>query len=142
MRGRDISQWNARVDHLFTDHPATVGIGDGGNEIGMGNLIKEIPGVETLPDNPAATTASKLIICSVSNWGGYGLAASLSKLAGRNLLPTLEQEADLLRRTVDLGSVDGFSAEARYYVDGFSLEENGELLGRLHRLLAEEGIGG
>ena len=140
MRGLDISEWNARVDHLFTDHPATVGIGDGGNEIGMGNLAKEIPGVETLPDNPAATKASKLVISSVSNWGGYGLAASLSKLAGRNLLPTLDQEADSLRRTVDLGSVDGFSTEAKYYVDGFSLEENGELLGRLHALLAEEGI--
>ena len=140
MRGRDISEWNARVDHLFSDHPATVGIGDGGNEIGMGNLIAEIPGVETLPDNPAATKVSKLILASVSNWGGYGLAASLSKLAGRNLLPTLEQEADMLRRTVDLGSVDGFSAEPRYEVDGFTSEENGVLLGRLHQLLAEEGI--
>ncbi len=140
MRGRDISQWNARVDHLFTDHPATVGIGDGGNEIGMGNLIKEIPGVETLPDNPAATRTSKLIITSVSNWGGYGLAASLSKLAGRNLLPSLEQEAEVLRQTIDLGSVDGFSAEPRYEVDGFTSDENGALLGRLHQLLADEGI--
>ena len=140
MRGRDISAFNARVDHLFTDHPATVGIGDGGNEIGMGNLAKEIPDVETLPDNPAATRVTKLVISSVSNWGGYGLAASLSRLAGRNLLPSVEQESDLLRRTVDLGSVDGFSAEARYYVDGFSLEENGELLARLHQLLADEGV--
>ena len=140
MRGRDISQWNARVDHLFTDHPATVGIGDGGNEIGMGNLIKEIPGVETLPDNPAATKTSKLIITSVSNWGGYGLAASLSKVAGRNLLPSVEGEAETLKRTVDLGSVDGFSTEPRYEVDGFTSDENGVLLGRLHQLLADEGI--
>ena len=140
MRGRDISEWNARVDHLFTDHPATVGIGDGGNEIGMGNLIKEIPGVETLPDNPAATKTSKLVITSVSNWGGYGLAASLSKLAGLNLLPSVEDEAELLKRTVDLGSVDGFSSEPRYEVDGFTSEENGVLLGRLHQLLANEGI--
>ena len=140
MRGLDISEWNAKVDHLFSGHPATVGIGDGGNEIGMGNLINEIPGVDSLPNNPAATKVSKLIITSVSNWGGYGLAASLSKLAGRNLLPSLEQAADLLRRTVDLGSVDGFSTEPRYEVDGFTSEENGELLGRLHQLLAEEGI--
>ena len=140
MRGRDISEWNARVDHLFTDHPATVGIGDGGNEIGMGNLIKEIPGVETLPDNPAATKTSKLVITSVSNWGGYGLAASLSKVAGRNLLPSVEDDAETLMRTVDLGSVDGFSAEPRYEVDRFTSDENGVLLGRLHQLLADEGI--
>ena len=140
MHGRDISAFTARVDHLFTQHAATVGIGDGGNEIGMGNLAQQIPGVETLPDNPAATRVSKLVICSVSNWGGYGLAASLSRLAGRNLLPSIDEESALLRRTVDLGAVDGFTAESRYYVDGFSLEENGELLARLHQLLAEEGV--
>ena len=73
----------------------------------MGNLAQQIPDVETLPDNPAATKASKLVICSVSNWGGYGLAASLSRLAGRNLLPSVEEETALLRRTVDLGAARG-----------------------------------
>ena len=140
MRGLDISSHTARLDYLFSDHPASVGIGDGGNEIGMGNLAREIPGVATLPDNPAVTRVTKLVITSVSNWGGYGLVAAMSKLAGRNLLPSVEEEAAMIRRTVELGAVDGFSTENKDYVDGFTLAENGQLLARLHRVLEDEGV--
>ena len=42
MHGNDISEYNARVDYLFSDDTPSVGIGDGGNEIGMGNLEQEI----------------------------------------------------------------------------------------------------
>ena len=45
MRGRSISDQNAKTDHLFTNHPHTVGIGDGGNEIGLGNVAKEAKGL-------------------------------------------------------------------------------------------------
>ena len=80
------------------------------------------------------------MISSVSNWGGYGLAASMSKLSGRNLLPSIEAEQDLVRRTVDLGAVDGMSAKQEYKVDGFTLEENSRALQRLHDYLAEQGV--
>src|SRR5258705_140784 len=40
MRGADVSAWNARIDELFVrpGRVTTVGVGDGGNEIGMGNV--------------------------------------------------------------------------------------------------------
>src|SRR2546426_12585422 len=40
MRGADVSEWNARIDELFVraGRVTTVGVGDGGNEIGMGNV--------------------------------------------------------------------------------------------------------
>ena len=41
------------------------------------------------------TATSELVISSVSNWGGYGLVAALSRRSGRNLLPSLEYEQDL-----------------------------------------------
>ena len=140
MRGLDITPHTAKLDYLFNHHPRTVGIGDGGNEIGMGNLIQHIPGVATLPSNPATTCVSKLIICSVSNWGGYGLVAALSRIVGRNLLPSVEDEMSLLGRTVDLGAVDGISAQSRYLVDGFDFELNASILSRLHQLLSDEGV--
>ena len=139
MRGLDISQYNAKLDYLF-DHDVTVGIGDGGNEIGMGNLIRHIPLVETLPDEPTATRVNKLIIASVSNWGGYGLIAALSLLSKRNLLPTAEEEEEVIRRMVDLGAVDGISTQRVYAVDGFPLEENRRTLERLNALLSEQGL--
>ena len=138
MLSRDITEHTARLDYLFELGIPSVGIGDGGNEIGMGNLAEQIPPVERLPDEPAVTRVDRLVIASVSNWGGYGLVAALSRLAGRNLLPSVDQDMRLIRRMVDDGSVDGGSGINRYYVDNFTLEENGEVLAKLHRL-AEAG---
>ena len=140
MRGRDITDYNARIDHLFHSDVPSVGIGDGGNEIGMGNLAKEVTQVESLVKIPCVTQTSKLMLASVSNWGGYGLAAALSALSGRNLLPSIEEEQQLLRDTVDLGAVDGMSAKQEYKVDGFTIEENSEALQALHDHLAAMGI--
>ena len=141
MRGRDITDYNARIDHLFHSDVPSVGIGDGGNEIGMGNLAEEVTQVESLVKIPCITQTSKLMLASVSNWGGYGLAAALSALSGRNLLPSIEEEQQLLRDTVDLGAVDGMSAKQEYKVDGFTIEENSQALQALHDHLAAMGIG-
>ena len=140
MRGRDITPYNARIDYLFADHPASVGIGDGGNEIGMGNLAEEVTRVDSLVKIPCVTRVTAPILASVSNWGGYGLAASLSKLTRRNLLPSVEDDMATLRKTVDTGAVDGMSALQEYKADGFTLEENAQTIQQLQALLAEEGI--
>ena len=140
MRGRDITPYNARIDYLFADHPASVGIGDGGNEIGMGNLAEEVTSVDSLVKIPCVTRVTAPILASVSNWGGYGLAASLSKLARRNLLPSVEEDMTTLRNTVDAGAVDGMSALQEYKADGFTLEENAQTIRQLQALLTAEGI--
>ncbi len=139
-RGKDISEFNAKVDYLFDEHPNTVGIGDGGNEIGMGNLASIIPTVPSLVKFPCVTTTTKLIVTSVSNWGGYGLVAALSMQRGKNLLPSIEAERELVKRNVELGAVDGISTERVNKVDGFTLEENSRTVAALHDLLAGEGI--
>jgi hypothetical protein len=140
MRGVDFSPYNAKLDYLFTGDVASVGIGDGGNEIGMGNLAHEIPQFATLPDDPAVTCVDKLVIASVSNWGGYGLIAALSLLVGKNLLPSVREEEDLLRQMVDAGAVDGVSGNKAYVVDGWSLTENGQALEALHAVLSMHGL--
>ncbi len=140
MRGVDISAHTARVDLLFSRHSRTIGIGDGGNEIGMGNLAPHIAQVGTLVSDPATSGVTHLIISSTSNWGGYGLAAALSRLAGRNLLPDPGEEEATIRRMVDLGAVDGVIGVSQYSVDAMSLEEHGQALVSLHQLLATDGI--
>ena len=42
MRNQDISDNTAKIDCLFGLHHKTIGIGDGGNEIGMGNIETHI----------------------------------------------------------------------------------------------------
>ena len=104
----------------------------------MGNLASVIPSVPTLVRLPCVTRTTKLVISSVSNWGGYGLVAAISRRKGRDLLPSVEAEREMVKRIVDLGAVDGMSQQTQYMVDGFSLEENSQTLRALHKLLAEE----
>ncbi|HZA24619.1 MAG TPA: glutamate cyclase domain-containing protein [Dehalococcoidia bacterium] len=137
MRSLDITQHTARLDYFFESGIPSVGIGDGGNEIGMGNLADIIPTIDKLPQDPAVTLVDRLVIASASNWGGYGLVAALSRLVGRNLLPMVEEDRRLIRRMVNTGAVDGTSGESKYYVDNFTLEENAALLERLHRAVTE-----
>ncbi|MBI2872692.1 MAG: DUF4392 domain-containing protein [Chloroflexi bacterium] len=134
--GVDISHTSAKVDYLFLEHPHTIGIGDGGNEIGMGVVAQHVP--KEVASSPAVTSTSKLIIAGASNWGAYGLVAALSLECGRNLLPSVEQEKEWVRRLASLGAVDGLSCQVEEAVDGFPLEENALTLEELHRLVARE----
>ena len=131
MRDVDISNYTAKIDTLFDLFPTSIGIGDGGNEIGLGNVAQWVTKSEKLVQFPARTKVTKLILSSVSNWGAYGLVAALSLKAGFNLLPNTTEEAQLIKQMVNSGAVDGISGEAAYRVDGFEL---GEYLWALDKL--------
>ena len=135
MRNVDITEYTAKADCLFTGEIPSVGVGDGGNEIGMGNLAQVIPTVPSLVELPCVTTVSKLVISSVSNWGGYGLVAALSRRVGRNLLPSVAEEREMVERVVSLGAVDSFSGQRAMRVDGFPIDEYSQTLEKLHALL-------
>ena len=68
------------------------------------------------------------------------MVAALSLLVGRDLLPRQEEEANLIRRMVDLGAVDGVTGKADYSVDSMDLVTHSQALSRLHELLAQKGI--
>jgi hypothetical protein len=141
MRGIDVSGYHAKIDYLFRTHEASVGIGDGGNEIGMGNLAAAIPMVVPMAGRPSATTTTRLVIASVSNWGAWGIIAAMSRLRGRNLLPSVHEAHDLTARAVALGAVDGTTGRRTESVDGFPLEENDRVLAEMHTWLGRYGIG-
>ena len=134
MRGLDVSAETAQVDALFESGIPSVGIGDGGNEIGMGNVAAAVAACGKLVPDPCVTRVSKLVIASVSNWGGYGLVAALSSLLGRDLLPSVDEERRLVERTAALGAVDGTTGEADGKVDGFGPEVTAEILTELRAL--------
>ena len=136
MRGVDISEHTAKLDYLFRGVNRTVAIGDGGNEIGMGSVYDHVPAVSTLVPDPAVTPADHLIIASVSNWGGYGLVACLSILSGKDLLPSAEEEFEMVKQWIDLGGVDGISGEKVYTVDNMDAGKTANILSRLSREVA------
>lgn len=138
MRGRDISDFNAKVDYLFTATDNTLGIGDGGNEIGMGKYASQITQIPSLPDEPAITPVEYLIIATVSNWGAYGLLAALSLLCRQDLVPSAEWEGALVQELNAKGTVDGITGERDGGVDAFTREQNALIINRLKQLVASK----
>jgi hypothetical protein len=135
MRGLDVSGQTAQIDFLFDPAIPSVGIGDGGNEIGMGNVADAVAASGKLVADPCVTRVSRLVIASVSNWGGYGLVAALSAITGLDLLPSVEEERRLVERTAVLGAVDGTTGESDGKVDGFGPEVTAGILDDLHALV-------
>ena len=132
MRNKDITAYTAKIDTMFGMHEKTIGIGDGGNEIGMGNIYDAVSNCDTLVELPTITKTSELILSSVSNWGGYGLVADLSMKTGHNLLPSIEKDSEYTKLIVDLGAVDGFSGKRVYKIDGFDIRDNSAKLASIH----------
>lgn len=124
MRGLSISKYTAQLDELFNEGRRraipTFGIGDGGNEIGMGNFRHVIE--RELGLIPCVTEVDYPIIASVSNWGGWGLCAYLSQLSGKAVMPDYDEIGKYLEHIVSLGSVDGVTKRHTPTVDGFSVE--------------------
>ncbi len=138
MRGVSIRKHTAQMDWLFIKARQrgipTFGVGDGGNEIGMGNLKDVIAGELELV--PCKVKVDTLVIATVSNWGAYAVAAYIQKLTGIRVLPKFSELKEYLARIVDMGSVDGVTKEHTLSVDGFSLDVEREILEGLKNLAA------
>src|SRR5438105_8418171 len=137
MRGLDVSAETAQIDFLFDGTVPSVGVGGGGNEIGLGNVAAAVAASGKLVADPCVTRVDKLVIASVSNWGGYGLVAALSSLVRQDLLPTVDDERRLVERTAALGAVDGTTGDADGKVDGFGPEVTAEILTDLRALAVD-----
>ena len=113
--GWDISGDTAPLDFLFEDEGwtapwKTIGIGDGGNEIGMGLLPADIVKAD-VPNGAliaARTKADFLIVSGVANWGAYALLGAIAA-ARTDLAPALlrhfnaKMEQEILESAVNLG---------------------------------------
>ncbi len=132
MRGEIIDAHTAPLHRLFEASQAThsdikkIGIGDGGNEIGMGcvpweELTRRLQGDHSARI-PCRIATDWNIVAGTSNWGGYALAAATLLLRGQIdiLHPlTLEHEEKLLKHVVQHGpAVDGVTRLREPTVDG------------------------
>ena len=140
MAGVDISDVIEPLDTLFLEAEArgitTIGIGDGGNEIGMGSLFQGVSRVVRHGNRIASTVLTDyVIVAGVSNWGAYGLIGALSVLAGSDLLPPVDQVARSVEKIVEAGSVDGVSGESSITVDGLPLSDSLDILQDIRRHL-------
>ncbi len=151
MRGMDVSSRTAKVDHLFIEAERrgilTIGIGDGGNEIGMGSIAeavrRHVPfgAVCNCPCRggiAAATGVDILVVATVSNWGAYGIAANLLALTGRGqMMHEGEVERLLLSKAYEAGAVDGATRRNAPTADGLSSETHAQIVEILKTMLTK-----
>lgn len=149
MRGRDITQYTRPAHLLFEKMPwamiggrTTIGIGDGGNEIGMGKLSWELIRKNVPRGSLVAcrVPTDHLIVAGVSNWAAYALATGVRYLRGGPNDPSLhevDRERELLRIMVEAGPlVDGLTSEHTLTVDGLTFERYSRVLVQLGNLAA------
>lgn len=124
------------IDHVSTEvfleaHRRglpTIGIGDVGNELGLG-IVEDVtngyrgPTAYRKGGAGTVTPASVAIFATVSNWGGYGLAAALAFLL-KNLdcLQDERMEARIMAASAAAGAVDFQAGVPMDHADGKALE--------------------
>ena len=143
MRGQDISTYSRADSYPLHPQPFpnSIGIGDGGNEIGMGKIphetiVKNIPNGDFIH---CRVPTDHLIVCGVSNWGAYALAAGVYVLRGVKPPGDLfdpDREREILEVMVREGPlVDGVTGQQTATVDGLSWDEYAAPLLRIREIL-------
>ncbi|QCI63973.1 glutamate cyclase domain-containing protein [Phreatobacter stygius] len=150
--GWDMSRETAPLHLLF--HEAgwqrpwtTIGIGDGGNEIGMGSLPSEIV-KDDIPNGPliaAQTPSDHLIVAGVSNWGAYGLLGAVACLRPDLTSALLgcfdrHREREFLAAAVDVGQAIDDSridrlGSLQMSVDRIPVDQHGDLIEQIRALV-------
>ncbi len=152
-RGDNTTEVLAKIDYLVTEASergiVTIGIGDGGNEIGMGlikdEIRKNIPfgaecrcgcGSGIAPE----TVTDTLVAAAVSNWGAYGVTACLSLLSKNiNIFHNEAIEERILRESANASFIDGITGYVDPSADGLPLSVNTSVV-RILREIVEKSI--
>ena len=146
MRGDSIAAWNPPMDELFMTcarrRPVTVGVGDLGNEIGMGNVRARLIRLNAPRARMACVVpVDHLVVAGVSNWGSYGVVAALGRVTGLDLLHTPEIERRLIGACVSAGACDGVTRRREPTVDSLGADIHAGVVDLL-RLASRSGIMG
>lgn len=156
VTGVSRSPHRANVDTIFRMATklgkATLGIGDGGNEIGFGKVHAELE--RRLPNHAMAAKTpcgggvfsviptDVLAVGTSSNIGAYGVVAAIALLRGDpSLCHTPEEEIALHHVGVGLGLVDGGGGDRIPWCDGIPADANAALV-RLMQNIVERTLEG
>jgi hypothetical protein len=134
--GLDYTPVHANPRYLFDGAAergiVTLGIGDGGNEVGFGvveDAVREIMPAGNKCECPCGDgsasniSTDKFLVAAISNWGGYGVSAMLAFLKG-DLAPLINADEleRMLRGVVDAGAFDGSTGRPTLGDDGVELQ--------------------
>ncbi len=128
----DDSPVGGLVDELGRQGKLTIGLGDGGNEVGFGkivDLVREIVSYGTecrcsCGGGIATVAATELLFpASISNWAGYAIIAAIALLKDDpSLLHTPEMEKVLLELAPTVGCYEGTLGEGVPGIDSVPVD--------------------
>jgi len=138
MRGEMLDDLVPAADRLlepgFPRPYATIAIGDGGNELGLGSLRQALKDRITHGELIfCATAADHVIPAGISNWGAFALVATLSLLTGQRLLRPVVHEHTVLESLVSAGAVDGCTRKNEISVDGIAWPDYANIIAEIYR---------
>lgn len=147
--GADMAPYEARVGKLFEEcrrqGVLTIGVGDGGNEIGMGNIYDTVRKVVPYGDIckcaakcgiADSTLVDVAVVATVSNWGAYGIEAALAAITGKpEALHSEEQALRIIRECIDGGGMDGPAKVPRPLLDAVPEKIDGAILNFLAEII-------
>lgn len=137
----DYSAGRARLDHVVHEAKArgvpTIGIGDFGNEIGMGAIRAAVERHMPKGSIICADLATDVVFpVGVSNWGCYAIQAAMAIMARRaDLAHSAERERSLLLAAGRIGLIDGLTGRREPTADGLSLEANASIVALLEAIV-------
>ena len=149
MRARCMDDLVAPLDSLYTTYAAqqgatTTGVGDGGNEMGMGAVVDAVRAHIPLGDTIACVTScDALVSAGVSNWGAWGIVAAAHVLQGGEvsadcaLLPSVDAETHLADVMAATGCCDGILGKPGRTVDGMGWHVHMHKLQQLHAIAGQ-----
>jgi hypothetical protein len=148
--GVNISSVSAKVDKLIEAAKKsgipTIGVGDAGNEIGMGCIEEKVR--ELLPTGSkcgcpcnqgvaSAVTTDSLIVTGTSNWGGSAIEALLSfHINAKELLHDSAMEIRMINTAAALGYIDPASGFADPGVDAIPGSIHGAIIDILNFIVS------
>ena len=151
VNGVSRDAFRCNVDHAFRRAlergKTTIGVGDGGNEIGFGRLRetleRRLPEFAQKAKTPcgggifSTIETSQLVVASTSNLGAYGVVAALAMITGKlELCHTADEELALHHVGVGLGLVDGGGGGLIPWCDGIPAHSNAAIVTLLANIVA------
>jgi D-glutamate cyclase len=140
-KGREIDgSFVMKADTLFAEAQQrtilSIGIGDNGNEVGMGSIRDEILSLSLIAERYAAATAADILITATnSNWGAYALAACLALVTGDTELLSSIDIVRIIQVCAQDGAIDGISSRPEPRVDGTTAEMNAWIVALMHAIV-------
>ena len=111
----------------------TIGIGDGGNEIGMGNIYSSL---NDLQIKPSITRCDELVVSDVSNWAAYGILALLGLWLELDTFKEISHR-EKIDYLVGKGACDGVSRQCVATEDGFDPDIGSSLISEMNLLVQQ-----